>query len=77
MLFQIRQAFKARRGIKIHYWQAKLVIIITILLLGLIILLHEFGHFWFAKRFGCRVEKFYLFFDFGLDYSSSSKKFIS
>lgn len=33
MLFQIRQAFKARRGIKIHYWQAKLVIIITILFL--------------------------------------------
>ncbi len=35
------------------------------LLLGLsiLIILHEFGHFITAKWFGCRVEKFYLFFD--------------
>jgi regulator of sigma E protease len=32
--------------------------------LTLLITLHEFGHFFFAKRFKCRVEKFYLFFDF-------------
>ncbi len=32
--------------------------------LTILITLHEFGHFWFAKRFGCKVEKFYLFFDF-------------
>ncbi len=32
--------------------------------LTILISLHEFGHFWFAKRFKCRVDKFYLFFDF-------------
>lgn len=32
--------------------------------LTLLVTLHEFGHFWFAKRFKCRVDKFYLFFDF-------------
>jgi regulator of sigma E protease len=32
--------------------------------LSLLILLHEFGHFFFARLFGTRVEKFYLFFDF-------------
>ncbi|PQA58628.1 RIP metalloprotease RseP [Siphonobacter curvatus] len=36
------------------------------LLLGLSILvgLHEFGHFFFAKLFKIRVNKFYIFFDF-------------
>ncbi len=32
--------------------------------LSLLILLHEFGHFFFARLFKTRVEKFYLFFDF-------------
>lgn len=32
--------------------------------LSLLILLHEFGHFFFARVFKTRVEKFYLFFDF-------------
>lgn len=32
--------------------------------LTILITLHEFGHFFFAKRYKCRVEKFYLFFDF-------------
>lgn len=32
--------------------------------LSLLILLHEFGHFFFARVFNTRVEKFYLFFDF-------------
>lgn len=32
--------------------------------LTILITLHELGHFYFAKRFKCRVEKFYLFFDF-------------
>jgi regulator of sigma E protease len=35
-----------------------------ILSLGLLILLHEFGHFITARMFKTRVEKFYLFFDF-------------
>lgn len=36
------------------------------LLLGfsLLIGMHEFGHFFFAKLFGIRVTKFYIFFDF-------------
>lgn len=33
MLFQIRQAFRARKGVKIHYWQIKLIIMITTLFL--------------------------------------------
>lgn len=35
-----------------------------IVALSLLILLHEFGHYFFAKLFKTRVEKFYLFFDF-------------
>ncbi|HEY9125184.1 MAG TPA: site-2 protease family protein, partial [Bacteroidales bacterium] len=34
-----------------------------LLSLSLLVLLHEFGHFFFAKLFKTRVEKFYLFFD--------------
>jgi len=33
------------------------------LAIGLLVLLHEGGHFFFAKLFGIRVDKFYLFFD--------------
>lgn len=32
--------------------------------LSLLVLLHEFGHYFFAKLFKTRVERFYLFFDF-------------
>lgn len=32
--------------------------------LTILITLHEFGHFYFAKKFKTRVDKFYLFFDF-------------
>ena len=35
----------------------------VILALSLLIIVHEFGHFIFAKLFRIRVEKFYLFFD--------------
>ena len=35
----------------------------VILALSLLIIVHEFGHFIFAKIFRIRVEKFYLFFD--------------
>ncbi|MFK8056676.1 MAG: RIP metalloprotease RseP [Saprospiraceae bacterium] len=34
-----------------------------ILSLSILVVLHEFGHFLPARWFGCRVEKFYLFFD--------------
>ncbi len=37
----------------------------VILALSLLILIHELGHFMWAKFFGIRVEKFYLFFDVG------------
>lgn len=34
-----------------------------VLSLSILVILHELGHFIPAKLFGCRVEKFYLFFD--------------
>ena len=34
-----------------------------ILALSLLIIIHEFGHFFFARIFGVKVEKFYIFFD--------------
>lgn len=34
-----------------------------ILALGLLVIIHEFGHYIFARMFGIKVEKFYLFFD--------------
>lgn len=34
-----------------------------ILALSILVILHEFGHYITARWFGCRVEKFYLFFD--------------
>lgn len=37
----------------------------VILALSLLIIIHELGHFMWAKIFGIRVEKFYLFFDIG------------
>jgi regulator of sigma E protease len=38
--------------------------------LTILVSLHEFGHFYFAKRFKCRVDKFYLFFDFLFPFAS-------
>lgn len=37
----------------------------VILALSILIIVHEFGHFAFAKMFGIRVDKFFLFFDAG------------
>lgn len=37
----------------------------VILALSAIILFHEFGHFFFARLFKIRVDKFFLFFDIG------------
>jgi regulator of sigma E protease len=34
-----------------------------ILALSILITLHEFGHYWAARAFGIRIEKFFLFFD--------------
>ena len=35
----------------------------VVLALSILVLIHEFGHFIFARLFKIRVEKFYLFFD--------------
>lgn len=45
----------------------------VILALSILILVHEAGHFFFAKLFGIRVDKFYLFFDAG-DFTLLSTK---
>lgn len=37
----------------------------VLLALSLLILIHELGHFTFAKLFGIRVDKFFMFFDAG------------
>lgn len=42
-----------------------LKIVQVILALSILIIIHEFGHFSFAKLFGIRVDKFFLFFDAG------------
>ena len=34
-----------------------------VLALGILVTLHELGHFLAARAFGIKVEKFYLFFD--------------
>ena len=50
----------------------------VILALSILIIVHEFGHFFFAKIFGVRVDKFFLFFDAGDRklFSTKSKWFI-
>lgn len=49
-----------------------------IMALSLLVLIHEFGHFLFARIFKVRVEKFYMFFDWGISLfmipSKNSKK---
>ncbi|MBO4965996.1 MAG: RIP metalloprotease RseP [Muribaculaceae bacterium] len=34
-----------------------------IVALGLLVIIHEFGHFFFSRLFGVKVEKFYIFFN--------------
>ena len=34
-----------------------------ILAFAILVIIHEFGHFFFARIFGVKVEKFYIFFD--------------
>ncbi len=46
----------------------------VILALSILIIVHEFGHFFFARLFGIRVDKFYLFFDVGGKALFSTKK---
>ncbi|MBO4427195.1 MAG: RIP metalloprotease RseP [Bacteroidales bacterium] len=51
-----------------------LKIIQVLLALSILILIHEAGHFCFAKMFRIRVEKFYLFFDLGGSFLFSTKR---
>lgn len=46
----------------------------VILAISLLILIHELGHFTFAKLFGIRVDKFFMFFDIGGKQLFSSKE---
>lgn len=39
-----------------------MIVLAVIIAFGLMILVHEFGHFWMAKLMGVRVEQFYLGF---------------
>lgn len=50
----------------------------VLLSLSILIVIHEFGHFIFARIFGIRVDKFFLFFDAGgyKLFSTKSKWFI-
>ena len=45
-----------------------------ILSLSILVIVHEFGHFIFARIYKVRVEKFYLFFNPWFSLSSSSPK---
>ena len=47
----------------INWGNASMQVFYLILSLSILVVLHEFGHFITARWFGCRVEKFYLFFN--------------
>jgi len=47
----------------INWGNVGLQVFYLILSLSILVILHEFGHYITAKWFGCRVEKFYLFFN--------------
>lgn len=48
-------------------------IVQLLLSLSILVAIHEFGHFLFAKLFKTRVEKFYLFFDFLFPFANVAK----
>jgi len=47
----------------INWGNVGVQVVYLILSLSILVILHEFGHYITAKWFGCRVEKFYLFFN--------------
>ena len=47
----------------IIWTEVGMVVAKLLLSLSILVILHEFGHYITARWFGCRVEKFYLFFD--------------
>nr|MCR4994866.1 site-2 protease family protein [Bacteroidales bacterium] len=48
-----------------------------LLCFALLIVLHEGGHFFFAKLFGVRVEKFFMFFDWKFHLFSTKDKWFA
>ena len=42
------------------FWIKALELILS---LGILVMIHEFGHYFFARIFGVWVEKFYLFYN--------------
>ena len=51
----------------------------VILALSILIFVHELGHYLFARLFGIRVDKFYLFFDIGGKrlFSTKNSRFVA
>jgi regulator of sigma E protease len=49
--------------LSINWGNVGIQVFYLIFSLSILVILHEFGHFITAKWFGCRVEKFYLFFN--------------
>ena len=47
-----------------------------ILSLSLLVIIHEGGHFFFARLFKIRVEKFYIFSTLGFHFSSSNPRIV-
>lgn len=47
----------------INWGNVGIQVFYLILSLSILVILHEFGHYITARWFGCRVEKFYLFFN--------------
>ena len=47
----------------INWGNVGIQVFYLILSLSILVVLHEFGHYITARWFGCRVEKFYLFFN--------------
>lgn len=47
----------------INWGNVGIQVFYLILSLSILVILHEFGHYITSKWFGCRVEKFYLFFN--------------
>ena len=56
-------ASKLHSTLYLHFMGTITTISQFLLSLSLLIILHELGHFWAARSFGIKVEKFYLFFD--------------
>ena len=48
-----------------------------LLCFAILIILHEGGHFFFAKIFGIRVEKFFMFFDYKFHLFSTKDKWVT